>query len=324
MTVLNEETPPGAASPSTGRRPRRRRAAPRDLLTLCRPYQWPKNLLVVPVPLLHAEAWTAAGLWGLAHALVAFTLASALVYVGNDLADRERDRHDPAKRHRPLASGRLAPRAALALGALLAAALGCQLALVTPESAWPIGLYLLINLAYSCGLKQRAVLEVFLVASGFQLRVLAGYLAVDLPVSGWLVTCVFLLCLLFVLGKRRREVDRSGPAHRAVLRAYTTTFLDQAMAVSAALAAGTFLLFLGDDLGSRFHTVVPLLLPLVLLGCFRYLWCVTVAGRGADPVRTLLHDRMLLVDAALCAAVLALAKLGPADALPLALAGGPG
>jgi hypothetical protein len=116
-----------------------------------------------------------------------------------------------------------------------------------------------------------------------------------------------------VLGKRRRELDLSGAgtSHRAALRGYNAAFLDQAMAVSAALAAASFLIFLGEDLGPAFHSVVPVLVPLILLGVFRYLWCVMVAKRGGDPVRTLLRDRFLLLDALLCAAVLAVAKASP-------------
>ncbi|MDB1087435.1 UbiA prenyltransferase family protein [Streptomyces sp. ACA25] len=315
MTALDLTTP--TTSPSRAPAPPLlRHTRPRDLIALSRPYQWAKNLLVVPAPLLHSAAWTGTGLTSLAHALLVFTVASVLVYVGNDIADRHRDTHHPVKRHRPLAAGRLPVAAAVVYGVLLAVVLTVCLVLLAPALAWPVGAYLALNAAYSCGVKNVPVLEVFVVAAGFNLRVLAGYLAVGLAPPGWLLACVFPLCLLLVLGKRRRELDQAGPRHRSALRGYTVTFLDQAIVLSAGLAAVTFLIFLSQDLGRDFHLAAVFLIPLVLLGLFRYLWAVTVKGGGADPVRMLLRDRFLAIDALLCAVVLAWTKIAAASSLP--------
>lgn len=274
------------------------------LLRLVRPRQWAKNLLVVPLAMLYPETWTAGGVVALAGALAAFTLASAVVYVGNDIADRERDRHHPVKRHRPLASGQVSVPLAIGWGLLLAAALAGLLALAAPALTGPVVGYLALNVAYSYKLKHVPVVDLFLVALGFELRIVAGYVAVGLPLRGWLVPCVFLLCLVLVLGKRRRELDHADAAHRPALGSYTRALIDQLLMLSAGLTATAFLLFLNEDPGQHSGPAVLLLVPMVLLGLFRYLQKVAVSGAGADPVGTLLGDRIIVLAAVLCLVVL--------------------
>ncbi len=280
----------------------------RDLLALTRPEQWTKNLLVVTLPLLYPAIWTPASLGRLALAVLVFTMASAAVYIGNDLADLDRDRRHSGKRQRPLAAGLVSPRLAIALGTAILGALAVVVATAAPYLAWPISAYLVLNAAYSAGLRNLPMIDVFIVALGFELRIAAGYLATGVPLRGWLPPSVFLLCLALALGKRRRELDQAGPLHRPALRSYTAGLLDQLLVLSAGLATVTFLLFLenyltlGTDSGPGLAVLV--LIPPALLGLFRYLQVVATAGGGADPVRTLLRDKLIVFDALLCLAIL--------------------
>lgn len=281
----------------------------RDVLALTRPHQWAKSLLVVPLPLLYPAAWTVTGVGRLVAAVVVFVLASAAVYVGNDVIDRDRDRRHPTKRTRPIAAGRVPVSTAVAVGVGLLAAAGAVTTLVEPLLALPVGAYVILNMGYSLRLKHVPVLELFVVASGFPLRIVAGCLAVGISPWGWEMSTAFLLCLMLLLGKRRREVELRDAVHRPVLAAYSARLLDQLLILSAGLAAATFLLFLADGLARFGNLGVLLLLPLILLGLFRYIQLVTVTGGGADPVSTLLRDPVIVVDAMLCVVIVVVLRV---------------
>lgn len=292
MTFLGEKT----ESASVGTTPRL--PAP---LALVRPGQWPKNLLVVPLPLLGADwQWDAAARVGLAMA--AFVLASSLVYVVNDIADVERDRRHPVKRHRPLASGRLSVRTAVALAVAVAGLLAPVLIVLGPDAAWPVLLYLVVNGAYSWKLKHLPLLDVFIVATGFVLRLLGGYQASGHPVAGWLVLTVLTLCLALILGKRRHELGVSGTGHRPALVGYSVHFLDLVLVLCSALTMVGYLLYLRTESG--FEGGALLTAPCALFALFRYLQIVIVQSEGGNPVRTLLQDRVMITNSSLWAGLL--------------------
>lgn len=275
------------------------------LTQLARPGQWPKNILVVSVPLLDPQSWGRTALAGLGWAIVTFTLASVLVYVLNDLVDRRRDAVNPARWHRPLASGRISPRAATVFAGGVATLLVGVLTLQSTVTAWPIAAYLLLNLGYSLGLKHVPLLDVFLVAIGFVLRLVHGYLATGATIPGWLLTAVFALCLLLALGKRRQELRSSGGVHRPALRGYTVALTEQLMQLSAALTAGSYLLYLRDEAPLAGHAPLAavLLTPMAVFGLFRYMQLVLVHDVGGNPTRTLVRDPALVTNTALWAAL---------------------
>jgi 4-hydroxybenzoate polyprenyltransferase len=300
-------------TPIAGNQPPVRVAAPaarpgqlRDLVTLLRPHQWLKNLLVVPLPLIDASTWTLSGVWRLCWAVAVFILASALVYVGNDAADRNRDRAHPVKRLRPIASGRVSLPAAGALAVLLAVALAALLSTQPYTDWWPVLTYLVLNVAYSRGLKHVPLLDVITVALGFELRLAQGYVAIGQGFSTWLPVCVLGLCLLLILGKRRNEMTAGGDRHRPALRGYSVPYLDQLLGLTAALVCAAFLMYV--------HTEAPLYpyrtaatlasAPFAMLALFRYLQVVIVRDGGGDPVRSLVRDPVMAVNALLWTVVL--------------------
>ncbi|HCT76848.1 MAG TPA: hypothetical protein DGT23_09720 [Micromonosporaceae bacterium] len=149
--------------------------------------------------------------------VAAFIVASSMVYVVNDIADRKRDRLHPDKRHRPIASGEVSVAAATALAAALAVPLVALIGVLTLQDAWPVLLYLALNAAYSWKLKHFPLLDVFTVATGFVLRLVGGYEATGDPIAEWLLFCVLALCLVLILGKRRHELAAGGAGHRPAL-----------------------------------------------------------------------------------------------------------
>jgi 4-hydroxybenzoate polyprenyltransferase len=270
----------------------------RDLVQLLRPHHWVKNGFVL-AGLLFGHAWNDAALVAAAlAATLAFCLASSAVYAFNDAHDAARDREHPEKSARPVARGAITPRAAQALAALLAAA---ALALAA-WAGWPVAAmvlaYVALNAAYSLGLKHVPVLDVFIIAAGFMLRLLAGTWGIGIEPSRWLLACGFLLTLFLGFAKRRAELDRladDAGQHRAVLESYSLEFLDRAVFACAFGMVLSYAAYTLADSTIALHGTEYLIwtLPWVLLGTFRYLFRLHYRGGGGDPAQELLRDPLL-------------------------------
>jgi 4-hydroxybenzoate polyprenyltransferase len=272
--------------------------SPHDVLELARPRHWVKNGFVL-AGLLFGHAWgdphyIAAAL----AATVAFCFASSAVYAFNDARDAVPDREHPVKRMRPVARGAITPRAAQGIAALLAAgALGIALAADVRVAALAAA-YVALNAAYSLGLKHVPVLDVFSIAAGFMLRLLAGTWGIGIEPSRWLLACGFLLTLFLGFAKRRAELDRladDAGQHRAVLDDYTLVFLDRAVFACALGMVITYALYTVAETTVTLHGTERLIwsLPWVLLGTFRYLFRLHYRGGGGDPAQELLRDPLL-------------------------------
>lgn len=275
----------------------------KQLLRLLRPKHYLKNLLVF-LPLFFGGRLTnttALGQAGLTFA--AFCLLASSVYVFNDLCDRARDRCDPLKCTRPLASGAVRPAQAALLAAVLLA-LTAGLAHLLPGNARLCLLaYALSNLAYSLELKNIPLLDTALLAFGFLLRVLAGAAAAGVRASGWLCLTVLFLSLYMSFGKRRSELRR-GFCTRGSARLYTDVFLTRAMRLCLAAALGGYALWCllaATSLAGRRMLVT---LPLTIWICLHYDRCAAQGGAD-DPVELLLHDHVLLLLSALYLALTA-------------------
>ena len=276
----------------------------RDHLQALRPHQWVKNGFVF-APLIFSRQLLAEGaLLTSGLAVAAFCLVSSSIYLVNDSLDYERDQLHPKKRLRPIARGRVRRPIALVLS-LLTAALGLSIAsTLGPGTVWVIGGYGAMNLAYSLGLKEVLLVDVFLIAVGFLLRVTAGAFAIQVKLSPWLLLCTLSLALFLALCKRRHERSSLGEeaaAHRALLSRYTLPFLDQLITVTASMTVMSYALYsidpwVSERLGSN---ALLLTLPFVLLGIFRYLAIVHLEGGGGSPTRVALQDRTIQLIVAL-------------------------
>jgi hypothetical protein len=287
---------------------------PAPYLRLMRPHQWIKNAFVF-VGLVFGHGWADPKLvLDALGVLAAFCLASSAVYVANDIADREADRAHPGKRDRPIASGEVGAAPAWAFCIVLAAA---ALALAARIS-WPafaiVASYLALNGAYSAGLKHVAILDVFLIAAGFMLRILAGTTGIGIEPSKWLLFVGLMLTLFLGFSKRRAELtalegrpvaDGGEVAQRPVLASYNMAILDRMVATTAAGAAAGYGLYTVDPDTVLLHGTNRLILtlPFVLYGLFRYLFLVHRRGGGADPAWELLHDPHLIAATAAWLAV---------------------
>ena len=259
-----------------------------------------KNVLVL-MPAFFGGRILAAGMPLLGF--VSMSLASSAVYALNDVHDAPQDRLHPAKRSRPVASGEVTPAQAVLLAA---ACMALSLALpllagASPVSLWPLLLYLAANLAYSLlGFKDIPIVDVTIVALGFVLRVMYGGLLAGVEVSNWLLLTVMMASYYMALGKRRNELRDTKEKTRAVLSRYTYEFLDRQMYLFLTLMVAFYSLW-SVDARTAPHAVLTV--PVVILLLMRY--SLVVEGEsGGDPIEVILHDRMLLVLAALYAVLM--------------------
>ena len=270
----------------------------RDVLQLLRPHQWVKNGFVL-AGLLFGHAWDAPGFVAAAlAATAAFCLASSAVYAFNDAHDAARDRVHPEKNGRPVARGAISAAAARGIAAALAAAALGVAAWTGWEVAALVAAYVALNVAYSLGLKHVPVVDVFLIAAGFMLRLLAGTWGIGIEPSRWLLACGFLLTLFLGFAKRRAELERlaeDAAQHRTVLESYTFAFLDKAVLACVIGMVVTYALYTVAEETVALHDTEDLIwtLPWVLLGSFRYLFRLNFRGGGGDPTQELLRDPLL-------------------------------
>ncbi len=269
-----------------------------------RPKQWPKNILVFAAPVAAGKIFHDHSLVKSALAFIAFCLISSVGYIVNDIRDLERDRGNPKKSKRPLASGKITTTQALYVLAICAI-LGIAASVALPLTfQLVLLLYLISTLSYSFGLKHQPVVELMIVALGFLLRALAGGAATGTPISRWFLVVASFGSLVVVVAKRLAEAESLVNADvRPVIRDYPLPFLRFVLTVSAAVTLTGYSLWAFSLPQSRHFGQISLL-PLCL-GLFRYVWLVE-KGSGEVPEDLLLHDVVMLFSGFATAALLLL------------------
>lgn len=254
-------------------------------IKLIRIRQWIKNLFVFaplvfaakflePKPILHSF-----------YAFLWFCAGSSFVYVINDILDIERDRRHPVKsEERPLASGDLSIPTAFWILAILFVILITGF-FVIPQTLFVIGAYILMNIAYSFWLKRMPVIDIFIISIGFVLRVYAGSVAIDVPLSSWMFITTLSLALFLAAMKRRQELERSENGGRAVLAEYSVTLLERFATIAATGCLIFYSLFVLSEKKDMAITV-----PFVIYGLFRYWFIVDQKGDGESPTKVVLSD----------------------------------
>ena len=272
------------------------------ILRLIRPEQWTKNAFVM-AGFIFARQWDDIELLSSALlAFVAFCAAASATYIQNDWLDIESDRAHATKRHRPLASGQVGPRLALVTGLLLAATAIVCARLAGPGVLACIAAYLILNALYSRWLKHVVIVDVFTVASGFMLRLLAGTSGIGIPPSSWFILTGVFLTLFLGFAKRRAEWTETADGlvrgrRRAVMNDYSAQLLDVFLAVTASAAILSYGLYTVDPTIQALHGTTSLVytVPLVAFGILRYLFLVHARGQGQDPTRDIFRDVQLLL-----------------------------
>ena len=276
-------------------------------MRLIRPYQWIKNLFVA-APFFFSFNWTVPNLTKTLLMILAFSLASGGIYALNDVLDVEEDRKHPKKCKRPVAAGEIQPEEALIFAATL-----CLLALFVSFIPGPgipgpgpgiiLGLYIGLNVVYSLILKHISPLDVFIIAINFVLRVFAGSIAIEVPISKWMILSVFSLALFLGFAKRRHEFlyYLNGNRTRRNLDGYNLEFAAAAMLFSAVFATVSYVMYsVSPEVQTRLNAPHLYLTSLpVVLGILRYLQITLVENGSGDPSEVVLKDRFLQATVAL-------------------------
>ncbi|MCR4851984.1 MAG: decaprenyl-phosphate phosphoribosyltransferase [Prevotella sp.] len=277
----------------------------RHLIKLLRPHQWLKNAFIF-APLFfdrHVTDWCY--LWPSIVAFLAFCLASSGIYCFNDIHDIDADRQHPVKRMRPVASGEVSIRMAY-ITMLTAWGSACALVVLGSFSNIHKGLlgtlllYIIMNVAYCARLKQTAILDVFIIAIGFVLRIIAGGLATGITLSHWIVLTTFMLALFLALAKRRDDVviyQASGIKARKNVMHYNMDFLNLAIAVLGGVTIMCYILYtVSDDVVARIgNQYLYVTSVFVVAGILRYMQLTFVEQKSGSPTKVLMHDHFIIV-----------------------------
>lgn len=270
----------------------------KNYLKLMRVHHYIKNLLVFTALACSGHFFNLTKLSINIFGFIAFSMVSSIVYIINDICDKEKDAKHPSKCNRPIAANIISVKNAWALVIVLVltTAMFCYLIPNPVSIGFLIG-YLLLNLGYSFGLKNIPIVDIAILVSGFFIRVLYGALITNIAISNWLYLTVIALSFYFALGKRRNELNRIGTSEtRKVLQSYPLNFLDKNMNMFLTIANVFYALWSMDEKTKSLYNSEYLIftVPIVLLITLKYSLNIEGDSDG-DPIEVLLHDKILLV-----------------------------
>ena len=274
------------------------------ILQLLRPQQWLKNLFVFLPLFFDRHLFDAEYLLPCVLVFFAFCFAASGIYCFNDILDVEADRKHHEKCKRPIASGAVSKQAGYIVMAVCFVISMALLALTHSINGHNgllylvIGGYIVMNIAYSLKLKQLAIIDVFIIATGFVLRVLAGGLATGIFLSHWIVLMTFLLTLFLAFAKRRDDVvtlEESGVAMRQSVNRYNLPFMNLAISIIASITMVCYIMYtVSPRVVERFNSPYVYLTSLfVLAGIIRYLQITVVDVKSGSPTAVMLKDRFI-------------------------------
>lgn len=275
----------------------------KHLIALMRPAQWLKNVFIMLPLFFSRNIMSADGLINAAYTFVAFSLAASSIYCFNDIMDVEADKLHPKKSKRPIASGKITlPQAYAAMFVLIAAAILSLFAL--PNGSARTGtvaivvIYYVMNIAYCFGLKHIAIIDTFIISTGFVIRVLAGGISTGTWVSQWIILMTFLLALFLAFAKRRDDVvifNNCGKKMRRNITRYNLEFLNNAISIIAAMTMICYIMWtmsqaVIERLGTEQLYITSIF---VLLGMMRYMQLTIVDAKSGSPTNILQRDKFI-------------------------------
>lgn len=265
-----------------------------------RPKDWAKNLFLFIPLFFSGNFFEPEKLIGLLYGFIAFSFVASAIYIINDYQDIENDKKHPEKSKRPLASGKASAKVAIFLAFMLII-LGFGIAyLVKSSFFYLLGIYFFLNLAYSFGLKNIAILDIFIIAIGFSLRIRSGGVIANVEVTIWLNIMVFLLALFMAIGKRRDDALlklSSGQDMRKVVKGYTIEFLNALVALVCAVIIVSYFMYTVSDKVIMRHGTNRLYFTalFVMAAIMRYLQIIFVYQDSGSPTKILYKDRFIQI-----------------------------
>ncbi len=275
----------------------------KSMCRLIRPQQWVKNGFVF-IPIFFGRSLFDAWVWVDAIiTFLAFCAISSAVYCMNDIRDVESDRRHPRKCKRPIAAGEISvSQAWIMFAAFVLASFGLALFCLKRITGLYVCLilmtYLVLNIAYTLGLKKVSILDVFIISLGFVLRLAAGGVSESISLTPWIVLMTFLLTLFLAFAKRRDDVillEQSGQSPRASVRNYNLQFMDATLGILASITIVCYIMFcVSPEVVTRMGSdYVYVSSAFVIAGILRYLQIAIVKKGSGSPTEALIHDRFL-------------------------------
>ena len=264
-------------------------------LELMRPKHYLKNFLIFLPLIFSGMLFKEDFLIKAALSFMAFSMVASLVYVVNDIKDLERDKLHPKKKNRPIASGKVSVAQAIGLCFILLLIAGVfqYFASTSLLSVSLLGVYLLINILYSFGLKNVPIVDVVILSLGFLIRIFYGGASVGIEVSRWLYLVVLAFSFYLGLGKRRNEIKSNGSKTRKVNQFYTHDFLDKNMYMCLTLTVIFYSLWTVDPIQS--HKMIFWTVPLVMIIVMTYSLSIERDNSDGDPISVLAGNKMLIL-----------------------------
>ena len=272
-----------------------------NYLKLVRVPQWIKNFFVF-VPLLFSQhLFDKDYLFTSLAAFVVFCLASSLIYVINDIIDIKADKAHPTKKNRPLPAGVISKRSALIVAVVLTAVIVILLPQFNKEFLYFVTAFVLLNIFYSFWFKHIVILDVFSIAAGFAIRVLAGAVVISVPISSWLILTTIFISLFLGVMKRHSELilveESENAPSRKVLSQYSLNFADQMATVAAAGVIICYALYtVSERTVSAFGTESLIYTtPIVVYGIFRYMYLEYISNKGDNTTKIVFSDLQIIL-----------------------------
>lgn len=263
---------------------------------LMRVHHYIKNLLVFAALAGSGQLFDTKKLINCFLAFLAFCFISSIVYIINDIMDKEKDALHPTKKNRPIANGSISISSAWFLTILLFVfSMIINFFIFNPYSSATLIVYLLLNLLYSFKLKNIPILDISILVSGFLIRMIYGAIVTQIEISNWLYLTVLSFSFYFALGKRRNELKNIGDNSRKVLSSYSESFLDKNMGMFLTLGNAFYALWSMDEKTIAEHSsnLLVFTVPIVLLITLKY--SLNIEGESdGDPVEVLIKDKTLL------------------------------
>ena len=279
-----------------------------SLVKSMRPRQWVKNFVVfLPLVFSINEAWSLSAI-NEQHtlellskniiALVSFIFACSSVYMLNDLVDAESDRNHDSKKSRPIAAGEINVTVALVTAVLFAVVALLIASLVNTNLFYAVATYMILMVAYSLFLREIMILDIFAISAGFVIRVVAGALALNIPVSPWLYVCMGFGALFIALSKRHAELNltESEEAYnRTTLQTYSLGLIETFITLALSTTLISYILYTFTAPNLPDNNAMMVTIPFIVYGTFRYLYLVKERHLGEKPEDVLITDRPLII-----------------------------
>lgn len=268
-----------------------------EIIKLLRVHQYVKNLFIF-LPLLFSLSFAdVQGIKDTFSVFVLFSLLASSVYIFNDFLDINEDRAHPTKKNRPLACGSVSKKSAIFLILALSITSLALSFLLSKTLFGVLFLYFILNIFYSIKLKHIAILDIFIIASGFVLRLFAGSSVADIHLSMWIISMTFLLALFLALAKRRDDVLLSldGQQTRKNIDGYNLEFVNASMVLMAGVVIVSYIMYtISPEVTARLGTEYLFLTSFfVILGILRYMQITFVEEDSASPTKVVIKDTFL-------------------------------